>query len=188
MSSALIFGNAPKQSVGEMLPMSSGRKVLKLARHDVQVRKFMTAPGLGPITALCFKATIRTASSDREVLAPMSDQEPGRTSIGSLPLDQWRHARVEAIEVQEVEGVVDHPFITVWLEVRVLPGPPRSSEVAENSGRWSQSPANDGVFVRPVRSLRPPICASGAFWRICLWPENPVSRKRRLLSAETQFE
>jgi hypothetical protein len=56
-----------KQSVGEMLPMSSGRKVLKLARHDVQVRKFMTAPGLGPITALCFKATIRTASSDREV-------------------------------------------------------------------------------------------------------------------------
>ena len=103
--------------------MSSGRKVLKLARH-VQVRKFMTAPGLGPITALCFKTTIRTASSDREVLAPMSDQEPGRTSIGSLPLDQWRHARVEAIEVQEVEGVVDHPFITVWLEVRVLPGPP----------------------------------------------------------------
>jgi transposase len=34
------------------------RKVLKLARHDVQVRKFMTAPGVGPITALCFKATI----------------------------------------------------------------------------------------------------------------------------------
>jgi transposase len=34
------------------------RKVLKLAHHDVQVRKFMTAPGLGPITALCFKATI----------------------------------------------------------------------------------------------------------------------------------
>jgi hypothetical protein len=58
MSSALIFGNAPKQSVGQMLPMSSVRKVLKLARHDVQVRKFMTAPGLGPITPLCFKATI----------------------------------------------------------------------------------------------------------------------------------
>jgi transposase len=34
------------------------RKVLKLARHDVQVRKFMTVPGVGPITALCFKATI----------------------------------------------------------------------------------------------------------------------------------
>src|SRR6266702_687407 len=34
------------------------RKVLKLARHDLQVRRFMTAPGVGPITALCFKATI----------------------------------------------------------------------------------------------------------------------------------
>ena len=34
------------------------RKVLKLARHDVQVRRFMTVPGVGPITALCFKATI----------------------------------------------------------------------------------------------------------------------------------
>jgi transposase len=34
------------------------RKVLKLARHDVEVRRFMTVPGVGPITALCFKATI----------------------------------------------------------------------------------------------------------------------------------
>jgi len=34
------------------------RKVLKLARCDTQVRRFMTAPGVGPITALCFKATI----------------------------------------------------------------------------------------------------------------------------------
>lgn len=34
------------------------RKVQKLARRDAQVRRFMTAPGIGPITALCFKATI----------------------------------------------------------------------------------------------------------------------------------
>jgi transposase len=34
------------------------RKVLKLARHDPEVRRFMTVPGVGPITALCFKATI----------------------------------------------------------------------------------------------------------------------------------
>jgi transposase len=33
-------------------------KVLKVARHDAQVRRFMTVPGVGPITALCFKATI----------------------------------------------------------------------------------------------------------------------------------
>lgn len=34
------------------------RKVHKLARQDAQVRRFMTVPGVGPITALCFKATI----------------------------------------------------------------------------------------------------------------------------------
>jgi transposase len=34
-------------------------KVLKLARHDAQVRRFMSVPGVGPITALCFKATKR---------------------------------------------------------------------------------------------------------------------------------
>src|SRR3984893_3279730 len=34
------------------------RKVLKLARYDMQVRRFMIVPGVGPITALCFKATI----------------------------------------------------------------------------------------------------------------------------------
>ena len=33
-------------------------KVIKLARRDSQVRAFMTAPGVGPITALLFKATI----------------------------------------------------------------------------------------------------------------------------------
>jgi transposase len=31
---------------------------MKLARHDAQVRRFMTAPGVGPITALAFEATI----------------------------------------------------------------------------------------------------------------------------------
>ena len=44
-------------------------KVLKLARHDAQVRRFMTVPGVGPITALCSKrrSTIQRVSSDREV-------------------------------------------------------------------------------------------------------------------------
>jgi transposase len=44
---------AIEQQVGNL-----DRKVLKLARNDVQVRRFMTAPGVGPITALCFRATI----------------------------------------------------------------------------------------------------------------------------------
>jgi len=34
------------------------RKVMKLARNTAQVQQFMTAPGIGPITALCFLATI----------------------------------------------------------------------------------------------------------------------------------
>jgi len=34
------------------------RKVLRLARSAPQVRRFMTVPGVGPITALCYLATI----------------------------------------------------------------------------------------------------------------------------------
>jgi len=34
------------------------RRVLKLVHHDMQVRRFMTVPGVGPVTALCFTATI----------------------------------------------------------------------------------------------------------------------------------
>lgn len=33
-------------------------KVMRLARNSVQVRRLMTAPGVGPITALCYLATI----------------------------------------------------------------------------------------------------------------------------------
>jgi transposase len=45
--------SAVEQQVSEL-----DRKVMKLARHDAQVRRFMTVPGVGPITALAFKATI----------------------------------------------------------------------------------------------------------------------------------
>ena len=45
--------NAVEQQVSEL-----DRKVMKLARHDAQVRQFITVPGVGPITALAFKATI----------------------------------------------------------------------------------------------------------------------------------
>jgi transposase len=44
---------AIEQQIGDL-----DRKVHKLARHDTQVRRFMTVPGVGPVTALCFKATI----------------------------------------------------------------------------------------------------------------------------------
>jgi transposase len=44
---------AIEQQVNEL-----DRKVMKLVRRDAQVRRFMTVPGVGPITALAFKATI----------------------------------------------------------------------------------------------------------------------------------
>ena len=44
---------AVEQQVSEL-----DRKVVKLVRRDAQVRRFMTVPGVGPITALAFKATI----------------------------------------------------------------------------------------------------------------------------------
>src|SRR5437868_3063775 len=44
------------------------RKVLKLARYDAQVRRFMTVHGIGPINALCFK----TAIDDRTRFNPTS--------------------------------------------------------------------------------------------------------------------
>ena len=49
----LVARAAIEQQVSDL-----DRKVLTLARHDAQVRRFMTIPGIGPITALCFKATI----------------------------------------------------------------------------------------------------------------------------------
>jgi len=49
----LAARKAIERQVGDL-----DRKVHKLARHDLQVRRFMTVPGVGPITALCFKATI----------------------------------------------------------------------------------------------------------------------------------
>ncbi|SHG96552.1 IS110 family transposase [Bradyrhizobium erythrophlei] len=39
------------------------RKVMKLARHDAQVRRFITVPGVGPITALAFKARLARSRS-----------------------------------------------------------------------------------------------------------------------------
>jgi transposase len=45
--------NAIEQQVDDL-----DHKVMRTARNNAQVRRFMTAPGVGPITALCFLATI----------------------------------------------------------------------------------------------------------------------------------
>jgi len=49
----LAARNAIEQQVDDL-----DRKVMRLARNNAQARRFMTAPGIGPITALCFLATI----------------------------------------------------------------------------------------------------------------------------------
>src|SRR5262245_24385058 len=46
-----------REAVGRQMA-DLDRKVMRLARNVAQVRQFMTAPGIGPITALCFLATI----------------------------------------------------------------------------------------------------------------------------------
>jgi Transposase IS116/IS110/IS902 family len=49
------YASAQRSNMG---PANGEYGILKLARYDAQVRSFMTVPGIGPITALCFKATI----------------------------------------------------------------------------------------------------------------------------------
>ena len=46
-----------REAVGQQIA-DLDRKVLRLARNNAQVRRFMTAPGVRPITALFFLATI----------------------------------------------------------------------------------------------------------------------------------
>ena len=48
------------------------RKVLRLARNNAQVRRFMTAPGVGPVTALASLRRSMTplASRNREASEP----------------------------------------------------------------------------------------------------------------------
>ena len=46
-----------REAVGHQIA-DLDRKAMRLARNDAQVRRLMTVPGVGPITALCFLATI----------------------------------------------------------------------------------------------------------------------------------
>jgi transposase len=70
------------------------RKVMKLVRRDAQVRRFMTVPGVGPITALTFKATIEIQHGLRVreawVLKRAEYRDPAkRREKTSLP-GRWR--------------------------------------------------------------------------------------------------
>ena len=77
-------------------------------------------------------------------------------------------------------------LITAWLEVRVLPGPPRTLSKSEIACTLANAPQLAG----PIEGWR--LCAesflhSGYFGRIVSGRRKPVSRKRRLSLAETRF-
>ncbi len=82
------------------------------------------------------------------------------------------------------DGRTDFPLITVWLEVRVLPGPPRTPIRTECSGDSSISPPIGG----PVRALGSPVPGTW-FWLafsplLSLGSANPfLARASRLLQA-----
>ena len=68
------------------------RKVLRLARNNTEVRRLMTVPGVGPIAALCYLATIDDPNSVREIaqrrrLCRIGDP---KISFGRDRLD-WTH-------------------------------------------------------------------------------------------------
>ena len=73
------------------------RKVLRLARNNTEVRRFMTVPGVGPITALCYLATIDDPTrfkKSRSVGALCRIDDPkisfGRDRLDWTHLEMWR--------------------------------------------------------------------------------------------------
>lgn len=58
------------------------RELLRVTAGDELCRRFMTIPGVGPVTALAFRrpSTIRHASADPAMSAPTSASRPGSSS------------------------------------------------------------------------------------------------------------
>jgi hypothetical protein len=67
---------------GNSLPGYIILPAMRLARGDVQVRRFMTVPGIGPITALCYLATI--------------DDPPARGK--NTPFEPYSHAESKKMQ------------------------------------------------------------------------------------------
>ncbi len=78
--------------------------------------------------------------------------------------------------------------IIVWLEVRVLPAPPRTLSNREISSRLRKGPPIGGLRRRRFALRGDLFRPGGIFRRVVSGPQNPVSRKRRPSSAETRFE
>jgi hypothetical protein len=84
------------------------RKALMLARNDNQVRSFMTVPGVGPITALCYRATIDEPSRfkrSRSVGAYVGLTTRRRCHVAQLPVRGGRRAPNARPEMVRPESV-----------------------------------------------------------------------------------
>ena len=103
--------NAVGQQVSEL-----DRKVMKLARHDAHVRRFMTVPGIGPITALAFKAVATYASAQH-----LLDRLPSDSVLGCILLDV-RIPGLSGLELQqrlsELGSTLPIIFLTGYPDVR----------------------------------------------------------------------
>ncbi len=76
-TSALSLSTEPLLKARETIGQQTAeldRQVLRLARNDAQARRFMTTPGVGAITTLCYwrPSMIRPASRSLEASAPIS--------------------------------------------------------------------------------------------------------------------
>src|SRR5258708_21176209 len=80
------------------------------------------------------------------------------------------------------------PLITVWLEVRILPGPPRSPMRTDVSPSLTNSPQFAGVFAGStpgVRSLSPAEVAIASILAAGLWALQTRSWRRPELPIKT---
>src|SRR5262249_50108408 len=78
--------------------------------------------------------------------------------------------------------------ITVWLEVRILPGPPGSLSNRKISVRLTKGPQLAGSDVAVSASAETCSGVRAIMRELSLGRGNPVSRKRRPLQAEIRFE
>lgn len=137
------------------------RKVLMLARNDHQVRSFMTVPGVGPITALCYRATIDDPSRfkrSRSVGAyvGLTNLQVRRRHVAKLSLrGGWRtpDTRPEMVRTESVGHAIGQAC-------RPAQGQGRRraqarSDPAPHVDRWNRVPVVGRQGRRPSRGVQP---------------------------------
>ena len=146
---------------------------MKLARHDAQIRRFMTVPGIGPITALAFKATIDdTARFARS------------RSVGAyVGLTSRRHASGEVDWTGRISKCGDAMLRSYLFEAAgvLLTRVPKWSAVKA----WGLGSPSATGSARPRLQSR---VSSRSFCTACGSTEpSSTGRKRKLLPSEREY-